>query len=147
MNRFWSKINPAPTDCCWEWLRGKFEDGYGKFYYEGRNHGAHRVAYLLTKGKIDDGLIVRHTCDNPSCCNPNHLILGTYQDNINDKVKRNRQAKGEKNASTKLSSKQVKEIFLSKKLQKELAKEFNVTQGLVSAIKRRRIHVDTTRNL
>lgn len=96
--RFWSKVDAsAGPDACWPWLGGRKAKGYGTFFIRrdppGR-HGkliqttAHRMAYQLTNGAIDDGLVVRHTCDNPPCCNPAHLIPGTIADNSRDAMER-----------------------------------------------------------
>ena len=101
-HRFWSKVDAAPSDMCWEWLAGKTREGYGQFKVDGKQHPAHRVAFKLAYGYLPAGLLVRHTCDNPGCCNPNHLILGTNQDNMSDVAARNRldkRVKGEGNFS------------------------------------------------
>ena len=68
---------------------------------------AHRVAYERFNGPIRKGMIVRHTCDNPACVNPGHLITGTQKDNMDDKVKAGRQAKGESIGQSKLTEEQV----------------------------------------
>ena len=70
----------------------------------------HRAAWLVTYGSIPDGLVVRHKCDNPPCCNPEHLELGTHQQNVQDAVDRNRVARGRQLPQTKLSPEQVLEI-------------------------------------
>jgi len=137
--RFWSKVDPAPSSCCWEWTAGKSSNGYGQFKLNTKMLSAHRIAYTLTKGEIPKDLIVRHTCDNPVCCNPDHLILGTYADNMADKVERNRQAKGEQNGRCKLTVKQVMEIYNSPLTQDEIAKLYNIDQSIVSRIKHKKI--------
>ena len=141
--RFWSKVDPAPSECCWEWTACKSSDGYGQFKLHTKMLKAHRVAYTLAKDEIPDGLIVRHTCDNPACCNPDHLILGTHADNTADMYKRkrnrNRQAKGEDNSNSKLTAKQVMEIYNSPLLQNEIAKLYNINRSLVSRIKHKKL--------
>ena len=85
---FWARIDRSGGDgSCWEW-QGPLRDGYGNTVRFGMN-GAHRVAWFLTHG--DPGkLHVLHDCDNPRCCNPAHLHLGTHQDNMRDMVARGR---------------------------------------------------------
>lgn len=96
--RFYSYIDiPENEDDCWEWVRYKDADGYGKFTYNKRQRPAHRIMYQLEKGEIPDGMLVCHSCDNPSCVNPNHLWLGTVKDNSEDMVKKGRSLKGDKN--------------------------------------------------
>lgn len=93
--RFWSKAFQPGPDECWTWMRGTFRKGYGEFRWKGRSWLAHRVAYLLTHGVLTPGLNVLHTCDNPPCVNPAHLYEGTCQQNSDDMVARNRQARGD----------------------------------------------------
>ena len=141
--RFWSKVDPAPSSCCWEWTAGKTTTGYGKFRLNNRDLRANRVAYTLAKGEIPEGLVVRHTCDNPACCNPDHLILGTQSDNMKDMVKRkrqhNNQPQGEQHSKAKLTAKQVMEIYNSPLLQNEIAKLYNINRSLVSRIKHKKL--------
>lgn len=148
MNRFWSKVSPAPADCCWEWLASKsFNKKYGQFKHKRKMWKAHRFAYQLSKGDIPDGLVVRHTCDNPACCNPNHLVLGTHQDNMNDRNQKNRQAKGKSNGSCKFTDDEVRKIFLAEGTCRKIAKQFNISNQQVSNIKRRQRRREATEQL
>jgi len=98
-DRSWVE-NPATG--CWEWTRGRFAGGYGQVHWRGKGGQlAHRVAYELQIGPIPPGLVVRHTCDNPPCVNPNHLTIGTQADNIADAVRRGRVATGDRNGARK----------------------------------------------
>lgn len=112
--RFWNKVDTSGgSDACWNWIAFRNSDGYGIIGTGGKsNQAAHRVSYLLNVGTIPDGYRVLHRCDNPSCCNPSHLFLGTQADNVADMVqkKRNVAHKGEKAPRAKLSFNQVQEI-------------------------------------
>lgn len=97
----------------------------------------HRYIYEQNKGKIPPNMCVMHTCDVPICINPKHLIIGTNAENNQDKIRKNRQSKGEMSGGAKLSEKQVLEIFSSNKTQMELAKKYNISQSTISQIKRK----------
>jgi hypothetical protein len=87
---FWAKVN-MPAVGCWEWQASKTGGGgYGAVGVNGKSTSAHRVSYELFYGPILNNLLVRHTCDNPSCVRPDHLTLGTYSDNMRDRTTRNR---------------------------------------------------------
>ena len=78
------------VDGCHEWSGARVGKGYGKTRMHGRTYRAHRAAYELFVGPIPEGQVVRHTCDNPGCVNPDHLELGTHADNMKDKRVRSR---------------------------------------------------------
>lgn len=88
--RFNCKVARTPT--CWWWHGAKNSQGYGKLRAGNKWWTAHRISYLLHKGKIPPDLWVLHRCDNPSCVNPDHLFLGTRQDNIEDARQKGRLA-------------------------------------------------------
>ena len=85
--RFWEKIIKGFSENdCWQWDGAKTGHGYGVI---GLGVGkkmimAHRLSYQLHLGEIPIDLLVCHTCDNPECCNPKHLFLGSYSDNMQD---------------------------------------------------------------
>lgn len=93
---FWSKVQQAGGNVCWPWTAYVNQDGYGRFNQYGKFGYtkltfAHRVAYEVTYGEITDpNMRVLHRCDNPPCCNPNHLFLGTQSENIWDAMKKGR---------------------------------------------------------
>jgi hypothetical protein len=90
INRFWSKVDKrGPTDC-WPWLGKPNIDGYGTITIAKETFGAHCIAYKITRGDIPKGICVCHTCDNRICCNPEHLFLGSRQDNMQDMMKKGR---------------------------------------------------------
>lgn len=124
---------------CREWVGARFESGYGLIRLEGRTRRAHRVSYESVYGPIPDGLMVRHTCDNPPCINPEHLILGTAKDNMTDAVTRGRISHGEGHAWHKVTAKQVAEIRDQARAgatQQSLADEYGIDQTQVSRIVR-----------
>lgn len=93
IQRFWSKVAiTANPDKCWEWTRALATGGYGSFYDRniGRNAIASRVAWEMTYGEIPPGMKALHKCDNPCCCNPNHIFIGTQKDNMQDMVRKGR---------------------------------------------------------
>lgn len=102
VDRFWSHVDRSGgSDACWPWTAYKDRLGYGRVRIGGRVDRPHRVAWELTNGKAIGPLFGRHTCDNPSCCNPRHILPGTHADNMSDKVARGRQARGEVLAAPK----------------------------------------------
>ena len=119
-NVLWSKVDKRGENECWEWRGYKNADGYGRTWINDRGYYAHRVIFDLAypniinlsapKNTEDNGYIL-HTCDNPSCCNPKHLFVGTHADNMADKVFKNRQNKfpSDTGPRCKLSMSQARE--------------------------------------
>lgn len=87
LSRFLSKVLAVESGCH-EWQSTLHRTGYGKFWFNGKQVPAHRVAYLLQVGEIPAGLWVLHRCDNRKCVNPEHLYTGTAKQNVRDKVDR-----------------------------------------------------------
>lgn len=138
VNRFMSRVEIDPTTGCWLWQGEIKLNGYGECWCFGRREMAHQADFRELKREVlGQGQIIRHTCDNPRCCNPDHLLGGTQADNIRDKVLRSRQAKGESHGCAKLKSEDVLAIRASSLSQRSLARQFNVTQPLIGMIKRR----------
>lgn len=95
---------------CWVWTGALGHNGYGRSKYQGASHSAHRLIYQIDVGPIPKGLQVCHECDNRRCVRPSHLFLGSSLINIRDKVQKNRQAKGTRIHSAKLSDFQASQI-------------------------------------
>jgi hypothetical protein len=135
-HRFLSKIKKVSSGC-WEWQSTLQQQGYGHFWFEGRQMMAHRMAYQLFRGEIPRGILVCHTCDNPRCVNPEHLFLGTSKDKAIDRNQKFRNW-----GRRKLSDEAVREILeLIKEgnlVQREIAAKFGVNQDCISRIKQGR---------
>ena len=134
--RFWAKVQE--TETCWTWTAALLKTGYGSIRVDGKAMRAHRVAYELAKGPIPEGALLRHTCDNPKCVNPDHLIPGTKSDNTKDAIERGQHAVGELHRNAKVSNQAVTAIRAALAAGvpgKFLAKQFGVDQTLISQIK------------
>lgn len=110
IQRFWDKVKIETFFDCWEWKACKDRWGYGATTANGVFTKSHRLAWTIVYGPIKKGMFICHKCDNPGCCNPTHLFVGTHKDNMRDMVSKKRFAKGEKNGSSKLQGSQVKKI-------------------------------------
>lgn len=86
---FWRYVDRRLSGC-WEWLGRRNKQGYGLFKVGSQHFRAHRYAYQLAHGEIPDGKMILHSCDNPPCCNPDHLRPGTALENANDVALRGR---------------------------------------------------------
>lgn len=98
---FWGNVKIKSRDDCWNWTATTNKFGYGQLKRSGVTMRAHRFSYMIKLGQIPDGMCVLHRCDNPLCCNPKHLFLGTKKQNSEDMVKKGRQASGDKNGARK----------------------------------------------
>lgn len=116
VDKFMERVIPEPNCGCWLWMGSyayRKESGpRGQFYINRKRQYASRVSYQIFKGQIPDDLVVRHKCDNGLCVNPDHLILGTQLDNIQDRVSRGRNgnAHGENNPKSRLTDSLVKRL-------------------------------------
>lgn len=86
--RFFYKVEK--TDSCWNWIGGKYSNGYGCMFVGRKLTGAHRVSWMVHNGAIPSGMQILHRCDNPPCVNPDHLFLGSQLENIRDMLGKNR---------------------------------------------------------
>lgn len=134
---FWKRLDKR-SDGCWVWTGyvsntrvGNKGMSYGRISLNNRNHYTHRIAYILTKGDIPKGLVVRHMCNNSLCCNPDHLELGTFYDNSEDKMKAGRQAKGCSNGRSKLNERQVAYMRNSKRSHSYFSRLFSVGNNTI----------------
>lgn len=149
--RFWAKVDVRGPDDCWPWTRHKTGFGHGTFSKR-KAPGvpgalfAHRVAYELVIGPIPAGMAVCHSCDNPSCCNPAHLWLGTKGDNNRDCYNKGRRyqpgpvpyelrARGERVANARLTPEKVRMIVSSDLPHKALARQLGVSDTAVRNVR------------
>jgi len=139
---FWAKVNRRGRNECWEWQGYHDKNGYGNHQLGGRNFLTHRIAWILSHRKlIPPGLCVMHVCDNPPCCNPSHLKLGTKTENSLDMVRKGRSARGEKHWHARLSAEEVlriRELRRSGIPISELASKFDVSRMTIYDIAARK---------
>lgn len=122
---------------CIEWVGAKSKGGYGqKWNRESKKTlYVHRMEYEKHHGAIPKGLVILHSCDNPSCYNIEHLSLGTHKSNSEDRDQKGRCAKGETSGTSKLTEEQVLFIKQSTLTQVALAKELGVSRSAVAHVK------------
>lgn len=135
---FWARVNIGSGEECWEWQGGKYHFGHGATTLRGRPAKAHRVAWELSRGPLPAGAYLLHKCDNPPCCNPAHLFVGTQADNMADMVKKKRHSHGEKRTLAKLTDERVRDMrFLAETLpvsRRALAAAFGVSPKCVTLV-------------
>lgn len=146
---FWSKVAKGRHDECWPWMAARFQNGYGAISRYRKNLKAHRVAFQMARGPIPEGAVICHTCDNPPCCNPAHLFIGSNRDNTRDCIAKGRYnafkvapTRGEQRYNAKLNESGVRamrSLYASgSHTQAELAALFGVSAFVVSQIIRRK---------
>lgn len=168
VKKFWSYVDQSDgADACWLWLGQRARYGYGMFYVDKRKQArANRIAWFLANGPIPDGLVIAHTCDQPSCTNPAHLVAITQLENIKDRDAKGRgyrgpnapkweprenpwkalnlqnRARGERAHRSRLTADQVREIrqryAAGEKGQEALAREYGVHKNAVWMIVHRK---------
>jgi hypothetical protein len=105
--RFWKRVKKSTG--CWIWT-GHVQKDYGAFWVGRKFYFVHRYSWQLHNGDIPKDMCVLHKCDNPVCVRPDHLFLGTPQDNVRDRDSKNRQVKGEIHWCAKLTDDIVRQI-------------------------------------
>lgn len=162
--RFMRYLAAPGSGGCRVWTGGAYKNGYGKFWLNGRNHLAHRVAFAIAQGRWPEP-IARHKCDNPACCEPGHIEEGTYQENVQDCIERGRRRprdeyrprtlqegarhysnhapekvlRGERVGTSKLTAMQaaaIKTERLAGARLRPLAQKYGVSEAMISSIAR-----------
>lgn len=146
-DRFWllvDKNGPQPTGkpCegnCWMWCGQAMTGGYGIYGKKSRRRGAHRMSWEYTYGEIPDGMYVCHKCDNKLCVNPDHLFLGTAEDNVRDYIKKGLRKghRGERSPTSKLTEKDVVSIrteYASGATLQQLSDKYGVHATTVASV-------------
>jgi hypothetical protein len=143
------RIDPeGGLKACWQWTSTKTNMGYGVFSRHYKNQLAHRWSYEFHNGiKLSKDFVVRHTCDNPLCCNPMHLLIGTQKENIQDAYDRNRRVH-----PWKISKEILFKIYSLKEkglMNKDIAQQLNISRQVVSKYLRfkREVPLDWQENL
>lgn len=136
INRVLSKIKVAKDSECWEWTASK-RGGYGRVNLQGELYGVTRLIWRLCYGSDPGGGLILHKCDNPSCCNPNHLFIGSDSHNNQDKEMKGRgnHPVGKDVATSKLTEADVLDIFHSPQSNKDLAAQYGVSDRAINCIK------------
>lgn len=140
---YFHKNTIKETNGCWIWTGTKLRRGYGgvgstRWGKQFKIYSAHRLSYFYYKGEIPEGIFVCHSCDNPSCINPDHLFLGTHEDNMRDMINKARKGNkfGEEGANAKLTKEQA--IYILQNMETitawELSMQFNVCRQTIQNI-------------
>jgi hypothetical protein len=140
ISRFHELVQQRGDDDCWLWLGSIKNKGYGQFWYSHKQRLSHKIAYILAKGPIPENLHILHSCDNPPCCNPNHLFVGTNLENVRQKQERNRVIKGSAVAVSRITEDDALAIRIRYAsggvTQAELGREYGIDDSVVSDIVR-----------
>lgn len=123
-----SRCSLNPDTECWEWIGASHKRGYGEVRENGKGVRVSRKAYELWNGEIPNGMEVMHACDNPPCCNPQHLKLGTHTDNMLDASSKGRLRR-------KISPDQVELVKLDPRFYRIISEDYGISLALISSIK------------
>jgi DNA-binding NarL/FixJ family response regulator len=138
MENFWRNVDIKSKDECWPWMKGKTRMGYGTFWHEGKSMRANRLA-LIFSGDLPpyESALSLHSCDNPSCCNPNHLRWGTQAENMSDTVLRKRAPFGERGGNASIKEETAEKIMKMRVdgfIVPEIAESLGLSNALVMGV-------------
>jgi hypothetical protein len=131
-DRLWSKVDKSGD--CWIWTGCKTPFGHGRIYVSGANttDHVHRVVYEMFHGAIPPRMVVMHRCDNPPCCNPDHLTLGSHKDNMEDRDHKKRQARiscGNHSSLTDMQRQEIRRLRTEGMTLKAIGDRFGMTKN------------------
>jgi hypothetical protein len=139
--RFWSKVY-RPQEGCWIWTASKKSSGYGAFKAK-RTMPAHHYSWIMKNGPVPEGLFILHSCDNKLCVRPDHLFLGTHQDNMDDMVSKGRQSRDKGLKITKEFAEQLRLEYADGSVsQPVLAQKYGLSLPLVENVLQHRTWVN-----
>lgn len=135
--RLWRRVEAVGS--CWHWTGARLPSGYGRIGKGGKHGGVeltHRVAWMVSRNesRIPNGMYVMHTCDNPICCRPDHLVLGTPRENTQDMILKQRHSCGERHGPSKLTVADVLAIRESHLVRSKLASRYGVSETTIDKI-------------
>jgi len=142
VERLMDRLTYEPNTGCWLWPGNINHKGYGQIGV-GKSGMAttHKTAFLHFKGEIAPGLQIMHSCDVPCCCNPDHLRLGTHQDNVDDKMRKGRHVagrtnklRGAQNGNSRLTQEQAEHIKRREMKASDYAEKYAVSKQTVYSI-------------
>lgn len=138
IQRFWAQVDRKDDNECWLWTGDRLQNrGYGRFGLNYKTIYSHRIAYFLAYGDIGEDMYICHHCDNPPCCNPSHLFIGTPKDNSQDRERKGRRkvVRGNAHPQMKVTTEQIEEIrrrYAQGGISQDaLADEYGISQGQV----------------
>jgi hypothetical protein len=141
---YWNKVDIGQPDECWPWVGGTFLNGYGQFNYDLKTQLTHRLALKFAGVHLPDDRLACHRCDNPSCCNPFHLFVGTHADNNADMRAKGRgskpptsKRKGILHPLAKLNEDQVLAIRAFSGTHRQAGEAFGVSEFTAKSIRQR----------
>ena len=134
--RYAEHRHPVLRTRCWLWTSGT-SSGYGSMRFGDRNDRTHRISWVLFRGDIPKGMYVLHRCDVHLCVNPDHLFLGTHDDNMSDAAQKERMRYGEEHHGAKLTEddvRQIRNLFSRGSNKGALARAFRISRSVIQGI-------------
>lgn len=133
--RFWANVDKRSFGECWYWNGYMGSSGYGRFWFNGKNVPAHRMAWMIRNNReIPEGMLALHTCDNKRCVNPYHIKVGTQTENVLDSMERTPYRMGMISRFHTGEVQLMRELYESGTLQMHIANKFKISRAHVSRL-------------